>query len=346
MTMTAIDGRLRADHRFDLVTALLSGWFVVGLLLDGYAHANLAELETFFTPWHAVFYSGFVVTAAWTVWPVLRRLRQGVPVRDAVPVGYGATLVALPVFLLAGLGDMTWHLAFGVEQGLAIAFSPTHLLLAASMAVIVTTPARSGWATTVGAPTRRQLPLLLGLTFGMVVVFLLMSYAEATAWSPQQVVAALSVPDDGSGDTFLARHYAMAVMVTTVALVAPLLMLARRGPVPAGAATLVFAAVALMGQTVAGFAAPAVWVVAVACGAAADLLVRWWRPEPGRPLAVVAFAAAAAWLVWAALIGYAVVTVGVPSAVEFWTGLPFVAAGVAALLAVVTTAPTVSRGTR
>lgn len=212
------------------------------------------------------------------------------------------------------------------------------------MAVIVTSPVRSGWSAAVGASTRRQLPLLLGLVFGLVVVFLLVSYAEATAWSPQWVVDALSVPE--GTDPLPARHYAMAVLLTTVGLLAPLLMLARRGPVPVGAATLVFAAVALLGQTVTGFAAPAAWAVTVACGAAVDLLARWWRPEPGRPLAVVGFAAASAWLVWAALIGYAAVTVRVPSAVEFWTGVPVAAAGVAALLAVVTSAPAVDRGAR
>jgi hypothetical protein len=43
----------------DLVTALLCVWFTLGLFLDAWAHNNLPGLETFFTPWHAVFYSGF-----------------------------------------------------------------------------------------------------------------------------------------------------------------------------------------------------------------------------------------------------------------------------------------------
>ena len=56
--------RPRASRRTDVVTTVLSVWFVLGLFLDAYAHADAPELETFFTPWHAVFYSGFAATAA------------------------------------------------------------------------------------------------------------------------------------------------------------------------------------------------------------------------------------------------------------------------------------------
>ena len=56
--------RPRASRRTDVVTTVLSVWFVLGLFLDAYAHADAPELETFFTPWHAVFYSGFAVTGA------------------------------------------------------------------------------------------------------------------------------------------------------------------------------------------------------------------------------------------------------------------------------------------
>jgi hypothetical protein len=35
-------------------------WLMIGLFVDGWAHNNLGEaLETSFTPWNAVFYSGF-----------------------------------------------------------------------------------------------------------------------------------------------------------------------------------------------------------------------------------------------------------------------------------------------
>jgi hypothetical protein len=63
-----------AAARNDAITAVLSCWFTAGLFLDAWAHNNVPNLETFFTPWHAVFYSGFMATAAWLIWTVRGRL--------------------------------------------------------------------------------------------------------------------------------------------------------------------------------------------------------------------------------------------------------------------------------
>ena len=67
LRMPDATARPRASYRDDLVTIVLGLWFVVGLLLDAWAHNNLRGLESFFTPWHGVFYSGFAATAAWIV---------------------------------------------------------------------------------------------------------------------------------------------------------------------------------------------------------------------------------------------------------------------------------------
>lgn len=81
--------RPRTSVRTDVVTTVLSVWFVLGLFLDAYHHANLPDLETFFTPWHAVFYSGFAATAGWVLWTVGRQAQQGRRGMAAVPIGYG-----------------------------------------------------------------------------------------------------------------------------------------------------------------------------------------------------------------------------------------------------------------
>ena len=42
------------------LTLLASFWLTIGLFLDGYAHEHLLDGdESFLTPWHLVFYSGF-----------------------------------------------------------------------------------------------------------------------------------------------------------------------------------------------------------------------------------------------------------------------------------------------
>jgi hypothetical protein len=59
------------NERTDLITVLLGTWLMLGLFLDGYAHTNfIDELESFLTPWHAVFYSGFIATALWVIWTI------------------------------------------------------------------------------------------------------------------------------------------------------------------------------------------------------------------------------------------------------------------------------------
>src|SRR5437762_10797089 len=100
-----------ASDRTNIVTMLLGLWFTVGLLLDAWAHNNVPRLETFFTPWHAVFYSGFAATAAWIAWTVRDGLRSGRFDVRAVPVGYASSAVAVAVvgYALAGGADLAWH---------------------------------------------------------------------------------------------------------------------------------------------------------------------------------------------------------------------------------------------
>jgi len=123
-------------------------------VLDGWAHNTRPQLETFFTPWHAVFYSGFISVALWICWSVWRRSR--------VPAGYGPAPLGVAIFLLSGVGDMIWHLAFGIERDIAALLSPTHLGLFTGAFLIVTAPLRSqGTDPAVGRGRRPSLGQLL-----------------------------------------------------------------------------------------------------------------------------------------------------------------------------------------
>ena len=77
----------RVSWRVDAATMLLGTWLLVGLVVDGWAHTNLQGLETFFTPWHAVFYSGFVATAAWVLATAARTRRPERSGLAAFPAG-------------------------------------------------------------------------------------------------------------------------------------------------------------------------------------------------------------------------------------------------------------------
>jgi hypothetical protein len=322
-----------ASYRTNLITVLLGGWFTVGLFLDAWAHNNVPGLETFFTPWHAVFYSGFAATAGWILWIVAKQVQAGRKGIAAVPLGYAAALVALPGFALAGAGDLLWHTIFGIEQEIKILFSPTHLGLIGTMVLIVTAPLRAAWSdrSTPAAPSLRELlPAVLSLAFATTLVMLILQYGNALAWSARGIVEEMSA-EDGNGFGTLA----IAILVTNLMLLAPLLTLARRWVVPFGTATILYAAAALLAGAIRAFGEPGMVIALIVAGAFVDLLARGLRPTPARIAAYRAFAALAALVTWTLYIAMAALTHGQgPTVVELWSGAPIVQALLGLLLAV------------
>lgn len=318
-----------ASARTDVVTAVLGLWFTLGLFLDAYAHANIPELESFFTPWHAVFYSGFAAVAAWVLWTVWGHVRDGRRGIAAVPVGYGLTLVALPVFVVAGAADMAWHELLGIETTTDIFFSPSHLGLITAMIVIVTTPLRTAWADPVRATPTPTAVLTLASATSLVLLFL--TYGNALLFSPDAVVGSFSVLRDGSANALAGR-----VLLTNAVLLAPLLLLAKRWRLPFGAATAVFGTSALISAVLTGFELLALPLAVLVAGVLADVLARVLRPAAHRRGAFWGFAAATAAVTWTLYLGVASAVEGrLPAVVELWTGMPIVAALVAWLLAVI-----------
>jgi hypothetical protein len=323
--------RPRTSYRDDLVTAGLSMWFVLGLFLDAWAHNNLPGLESFFTAWHAVFYSGFAATAAWIGWLVWRNRAAGALPTASVPVGYGLGVLGLPMFAVAGAGDYAWHTVFGIEQELKILFSPTHLLLVTAMILIVTSPLRSAWADPDLPPApslRRILPAVVALAFASTLVLLFLQYANALAWSPWGIVSALSEPSGiAAGSPVDTIHLVSSIAVTAVVLLAPLVLLARRWQVPVGAATLLHAAIGGLVAAITAWEAPAILAAVLAAGVALDLLLAWLRPAPWRRGRLLLFAALAPLVTWSGYLAAAALAADpLDPVLELWTGVPVVAA--------------------
>ncbi len=131
---------LIAGKRFDVIFCLSVIWLIGGTFSDAWAHNNIPRLETFWTPWHALLYSGlaFLIGSLLTVLTI-NHSRCG-SWMQAIPKGYTIVYFALILMVLDGLGDMTWHLLFGVEQHLDALFSPTHLTGAISIGLFATGP--------------------------------------------------------------------------------------------------------------------------------------------------------------------------------------------------------------
>src|SRR5256886_8419281 len=107
----------------------LCTWLMSGAYLDAWAHRHLARLETFFTPWHAILYSGIFAILIFLGTRALRNQARGHRLDQALPAGYNLSLIGAALFGVAGVIDMIWHLRFGIEVNLAALISPPHLLL-------------------------------------------------------------------------------------------------------------------------------------------------------------------------------------------------------------------------
>jgi hypothetical protein len=193
--MTTIDQTFRrtaksADYcqrpaggwRFDMAVSLLALWLTVGTFLDGFAHHNLPEsLETFFTPWHGVLYSGFLALAGFIIFHQYRNMTTGYAWNSALPAGYSLARVGIVVFGLNGVGDLLWHTLFGIEEGVEALLSPTHLMLAASGLLLVSSPLRAATRRLAGLAKpgwKNLFPALLSATLVLSVLLFFTEYAN------------------------------------------------------------------------------------------------------------------------------------------------------------------------
>src|ERR671924_467807 len=120
-SLRAIPSRRPAPARFtssplyDRLMLLACAWFVGGLFVDGWAHINLRSLETFFTPWHGLFYSGFFAVLAVIGVGIGRGRAAGYRGLRAIPAGYELSALGAALFMVGGFLDMLWHITFGIE---------------------------------------------------------------------------------------------------------------------------------------------------------------------------------------------------------------------------------------
>jgi hypothetical protein len=317
--------RPRSPWIQDMVTAVLCAWVVTGMVLDAWAHQNVSRLETFFTPWHAVLYSGFAALAAWMVSRALAA-RRSRPLRSGVPVGYGLGLVGAAIFFVSGIGDGIWHTIFGIERGLEAALSPTHIGLFLGALLMFTTPLRAAWSSSRLGPApslRALLPALLALTFTTLLVsflfFYLSAFRDPLATGPLAGGAgrlAGSLPTVA----YVRELGVTTVLATNLLLVAPILLVLRRWRPPFGSATLLFTTVAFGTAVTEEFAFGEVVIAALVGGLVADWLIARWSRERDRTRAHRLVAATVPLALWGPYFLVLQVRHGVAWPAELWTG--------------------------
>lgn len=279
------------DGRFDWTVVFLSAWFVAGVFLDGWAHNHVPELESFFTPWHAVFYSGYAAVSGFLITAVMRHRRQGFGWRQALPAGYELSLLGVGIFLVGGIGDMVWHELFGIEVDVEALVSPTHLILAVGGSLIMGGPFFAAWqrsdiqSSTLG--WKGGLPVVLSLTFVLSAWTFMTQFAHPLV-DPWAAIG-FRAPASSRHVTYLRQASGVAGILLQTGLSMGLVLLAAlRWRLPFGSLSLVFGLNALFmsfmhdqyrfipGATVAGLAA--------------DFLLRWLRPSAVRSTALRLFA--------------------------------------------------------
>jgi len=218
--------------QFDWLVMLASIWYVGGLFLDGWAHNHGKVDQSFFTPWHAVLYSGYAVTAAVILGAVVRNHLAGYTGRMAIPAGYELSLLGIAIFAVGGVGDLIWHTLFGIEMDIAALLSPTHLILALGLALIVTGPLRAAWRRTdVPRSWAYQLPMILSLTSLLSLFTFFTQYANPIVHSMA----------DKQGPEALQSLGIVSILFQTAILTSLVLLVVRRWRLPLGAFALIFA---------------------------------------------------------------------------------------------------------
>ena len=340
--------RRRLDAGAELVTMLLGAWMTVGIFVDGWAHNNLEQLETFFTPWHALFYSGFTATAAWIVWQTSRRRRRGQPWLSATPLGYGLGLLGVVVFAAAGLGDLVWHSVFGIEQDLEALYSPSHILLFVGGALVLSSPLRAAWAADVDdEPSLRAfLPVVLSLTLTTTSLAFMFMYWSAS-WHPPAAADVTTWAELSSTENLPLAFYVQnrglaSILATNLLLLAPVLLLVKRWLPPLGTFTILFPVVAVLTAAMDEFAAAELLPAFLFAGVAADLLVRRWRPSPIRPQASWALGVVIPVVLWTTYFLLLAAGKGIGWGPEMWTGTVVWTAVLGGLFALLMLPPTPS----
>lgn len=169
--------------RFDWTATALSALFLAGLWIDGWAHFHNQVDDSFFTPWHFLFYSAFGFVALFFSYNQFQNVNKGYAFARALPQGYRLSLIGAAVFALGGLGDMIWHTLFGIEAGTEALMSPTHIMLAIGMSLIFTGPARAAWVRRgeIGESVigwRALGPMIVSLTLFLTLLLFFTSYAN------------------------------------------------------------------------------------------------------------------------------------------------------------------------
>lgn len=313
--------RALSSLQFDWLMAAFGLWLMAGLYLDGWAHNHNPNLETFFTPWHGVLYSGFLIQAGVLAGLFVRNLRRGHSFTTALPQGYGLSLIGAAIFTVGGVGDMFWHIIFGIEIGVEALLSPTHLILAVGGILLITGPLRSGLLRNDSSPSPlAHLPLVISATLLYMIIMFFTIYANpyASTW-----ISTYDRPT--SGYVYITQAIGITSFLFQSALLSAIvLILLRNNKLRPGDLTLTISPTVALTVTMNDLFLATdprlLFLGALAAALLSDLLLWLLKPSIANILNLRLFIAAVPTLLFGSYFIVLFATVGVWWSVHFWTG--------------------------
>jgi hypothetical protein len=315
--------------RFDAAMVILAYWFVIGMYLDGGAHQRGLVDDSFFTPWHAMLYSGALAVGLMLGVTQIRNMLKGRALLRALPFGYFPALVGIGIFAVGGVFDLVWHSLFGLEVSMEALLSPSHLLLATGSFLFISAPFRAAWGRQEASNWRTLLPALLSLAAILSHLTFFMQYANFAS-RPQVLI---DLPP-GLDNYFYNLYGVTSLLMPAIIGMSVILLALRRWTLPLGALTLIWTVnTVLMTWLRLPFVSgvlPALMVVPLG-GLLADFLLWRLKPSVERSNALRAFAFS---VPFATSLAYLLVLntfgSGLWWQIHMWLGAPFLA-GIAGL---------------
>jgi hypothetical protein len=287
------------DAMLDLLVGIVGLWLAAGFLWDSWAHLHVA-IETFFTPYHAIFYSAMVAGTLILAVYARRNFRLGFTGFDVLPAAYQSALGGVPIFFAGGVGDLIWHTFFGVEDRVEAVTSPTHLIIGLGVLLVAGAPIRSALQQrSVLRTLRAQLPLIFALATWLEFIHL------GTAYAFDPGAAQMYVPPDGVAygpDYFTNTAFVLfktgsgivIVILQALILMGICVWTVARFALRPGALTILFVLGNCMIAAALGNDTPMLatyFAMSLAAGIVGDVIVARRQPSPARPVAFGLFGA-------------------------------------------------------
>lgn len=303
-----------SSSRFDWTVVLLSGWMIGGIHLDAWAHHRIAEtLESFFTPWHGVLYSGFVALAAYLVGVAALNMRKGQTWRQAIPAGYEYAFLGIGLFGLGGVGDMLWHILFGIEVNVEALLSPTHLLLALGGGLMVAGPLRAAWSRD---EPQANWTAIISLAYLLSLLAFFTAYANPLSEATEFFQG--SRPADERLASFTEGMGVSSILLYSGLMMGVVLLAARRWRLRWGSLSVLLGLSSLL--ILAVHQLFWLWPVVLLAGLAADGLYAWLNPFPENTTVWQLFASLAPMIFFALYFMALALNGGIWWRIHLWAG--------------------------